>query len=147
MSFNTEAIYSQLFSLLSTTPGIVTFSRRVKSWADIDTGMCPALMLAQTVEQADVSTNMPSKWILGCVAILYVHTSANDTSTVPVIQLNNLKDAIRDTLESNILTGTQTLSGLCHRCRVTQIDTITSGEQGEFAEAWIHIEIFTTDTY
>lgn len=151
MPFSTEPIYQALFDKVKTTNGIVTATRRAKTWADIDPVMTPALFMIQIEEKVENSfydkasiTNMPGRWTLRCVLLLYCHAGGGLDSVNPVETLNPIKDAIRDKLESD-MDGLQTLGGLVHRCRVVNVQTFTSGEQNDLAECALTVEIYLTD--
>ena len=81
---NREAIYSALFALLSTIPGIVTFSRRVRHWTDVPPVEQPVLIQEQFEESARyVGRAFPAKWVLSLNLALYVNVG-NDQQAAPL---------------------------------------------------------------
>jgi len=80
---NREEIYSALFALLSTIPGIVTFSRRVRHWTDVPPVEQPAMIQEQFEESARyVGRAFPAKWTLSLNLALYVNVG-NDQQAAP----------------------------------------------------------------
>ena len=107
-----EAIYSALFALLSTIPGIVTFSRRVRHWTDVPPVEQPALIQEQFEESARyVGRAFPAKWTLSLNLALYVNVG-HDQKAAPSMVLNPLLDAIVAALEAPEGQEEQTLGGL-----------------------------------
>ncbi len=139
---NREAIYSALFALLSTIPGIVTFSRRVRHWTDVPPVEQPALIQEQFEESARyVGRAFPAKWTLSLNLALYVNVG-HDQHAAPSTVLNPLLDAIVAALEAPEGQEEQTLGGLVSSCHVNgKIVIAEGGSLGPQAAALIPVEI------
>ena len=138
---NREAIYSALFTKLSSVNGVVTKSRKLRHWADVTSIEQPALFQAQIQEHAARMTNQPTIWKLELDVYLYVNTADIDTSPSQI--LNPILDAIMAALEP--ASGeVQTLGGLVTYCRVSGAIKTDEGVLGVQAVAIIPIEILTT---
>lgn len=139
---NRELIYSSLFDKIKSVPGVVVASRILRHWADVPRQEQPAIFMAQGNQTAIRTTGMPTKWLL--TADIYVYASRS-TSEVPGTILNNLIDAIEDSLEPSLEGVTvQTLAGVVEYCRIVgSIDT-DEGTLGEQSVAIIHVEMLAT---
>jgi hypothetical protein len=137
-----EAIYSALFALLSTIPGIVTFSRRVRHWTDVPPVEQPALIQEQFEESARyVGRAFPAKWTLSLNLALYVNVG-NDQQAAPSQTLNPLLDAVLAALLPPPGQEEQTLGGLVSHCRLSgKVLIAEGGSLGPQAAALIPVEI------
>ncbi|MGA7577853.1 MAG: hypothetical protein WBW52_06815 [Desulfobaccales bacterium] len=137
-----EAIYSALFALLSTIPGIVTCSRRVRHWTDVPPAEQPALIQEQFEESARyVGRAFPAKWTLSLNLALYVNVG-NDQQAAPSQTLNPLLDAVLAMLEPSGGQEEQTLGGLVSHCRISgKVLIAEGGSLGPQAAALIPVEI------
>jgi hypothetical protein len=138
---NREAIYTALFNLVSTVPGINTASRRLRLWSEVAQSEQPALFMAQIGEAANTLTNQQTKWSLNVELYLYANTQ--DSKTSPASVINPLVDAIVNIIQPTTQEK-QTLGGLVHYCRINgQIQT-DEGVLGDQAVVVIPVEILTT---
>lgn len=103
---NREAIYSALFTRLSTVPGLVTSSRILKHWADVPAEQRPALFMSQSTETPQTITGEPSKWLLSVDVYVYVTTNG---TTPPGTVMNPILDAIEAIFPVHPITGKHTL--------------------------------------
>ena len=142
---NREAIYSGLFALVSSAPGVVYASRRMKALQDVAPGDTPALFMEQKGESVTTQTRLPSRWTLNVDLAVYVATGANDSHLIPASVINPILDAITARLMPPAGIGEQTLGGLVERCRVDGAIEIVEGSQGETALAVIPVAIFLPD--
>lgn len=106
-----EAIYAALFARVSTLPGLVTASRRLKHWHDTPPALQPALFMVQKRERPEQQSGLPTKWAFTVELYLYVHGGA-DPNAVPAQALNALLDALEEVLAPDPASGVQTLGGL-----------------------------------
>ncbi|MGO9622367.1 MAG: hypothetical protein ACLPT6_13305 [Desulfobaccales bacterium] len=140
-----EAIYSALFALVSSIPGIVTASRRLVHWTDVPAVEQPAIYQAEMREGARrVGRGYPAKWTLGVSLFLYVNVG-NDKNAVPSMILNPLIDAVVAQLEASASQEEQTLGGLVSSCHVDgEILIAEGGALGPQAAALIPVEIIVS---
>lgn len=103
---NREAIYSALFARLAATPGVVTSSRILSHWNDVETEQQPALFMSQASETPSTATGEPTKWLLSVDVYVYVATSGN---TPPGSVMNPILDAIESVFPLHPITGKHTL--------------------------------------
>lgn len=139
---NRELIYSSLFEKLKAVSGVVVSSRILRHWADVPRQEQPAIFMAQAGQTAIRTTGLPTKWML--MADVYVYASRSE-SEIPGTILNNLIDAIENSLEPSLEGVTvQTLAGVVEYCRIVgSIDT-DEGTLGEQSVAIIHVEMLAT---
>lgn len=109
-----EPIYAALFAKLSAIPGLVTTSRRLLHWSDVQAAAQPALFQAQKKELQQPKKGLPAKVTLQCDIYLYVNTG-NDLTVTPATTLNPLMDAIEAALAPDAM-GVQTLGGTVSHC-------------------------------
>ena len=140
-----EPIYAALFALVSAATGIVTSSRRLRSFADVSSAECPALFMTQHTETQAVQTKIPGRWTLHVELAVFVNTGANDPNIVPVSVLNPILDCICTTLVPPAPLAEQTLGGLVARCRIAGAIEIVEGVQDSTALAVIPVEIYLPD--
>jgi hypothetical protein len=137
---NREAIYSALFALVSTAPGLVTTSRKLLHWNDVQSSARPALFQAQKGETAIQSTGLPTKWMLGVDIYVYVSTKGTDH---PGAVLNPILDAIAAKLDMPFPGQPQTLGGLVQYARIDGRIETDEGTLGDDAVAIIPVSILT----
>lgn len=136
---NREAIYAALFAKLAAIPGLVTMSRKLKHWADVQPIEQPALYLAQKTETAQPQTGLPPKWLLSVDVYVYVRTTGADAPG-PVI--NPILDAVAAALEpDNPIRNTCTLGGLVEWARIEGTIETDEGTLGDQAVAIVPINI------
>jgi hypothetical protein len=135
-----EAIFAALFAKATASTGLVTKSRTLKTWADTASAEQPALFQAEGKQAASTHAGLPTKWTFRAELVLYVHASTCNTADV-VTTLNNEVDAIVAALDRDPATGTQTLGGLVHDCRISGDIETDEGRLGQQAVAIIPIEI------
>lgn len=138
-----EPIYAALFARLSAVPGLTTYSRRLKHWAETPVEEQPALFQAQKAERVQVQTGKPSQWTLLLDVYLYVHVLAPGA---PSEVFNPLTDAICASLaHDHPSEGRCTLGGLVYNARISgQIET-DEGTLGEQAVLIIPVELQVND--
>jgi len=136
-----DAALAALFIKLQAIPGLVTVSRRLRMWSDVDPSEQPALFLAggNHTPTQDPS-GIPAYWRQTATLYLYVHTS--DPATAPATVLNGLLDAIENAILP-VYEEKQTLGGTCEHCWISgQIET-DEGVLGDQSVAIIPLEILT----
>lgn len=142
---NRESIYAALFALVGSATGIITKSRRLRSFDMVSSAECPALFMTQHTETQTVQTKMPGKWTLAVDIAVFVNTGANDPNIIPSSVLNPILDSICSMLVPTPALGEQTLGGLVERCRISGAIQIVEGVQDDTALAVIPVEIFLPD--
>lgn len=110
-----EPIYEALFAKLSAIPGLVTTSRRLQHWSDVQPAAQPALFQAEGPEKQEPRKGLPAKVTLRCDIYLYVNTG-NDLTVTPGTTINPLMDAIEAALAPDPATLFQTLGGTVSHC-------------------------------
>jgi hypothetical protein len=140
---NREQIYAALFDKVATVPGIVTASRRLKHWNDVNPADQPAIFQTQNGENAIVKTGFPTKWSMDVDLYLYCH-AGNDPDVTPATDLNNLLDAIEKALKPDY-SGYQNLGGLVYDCRIDGKVETDEGTLGPQSVAIIPIKITVVD--
>jgi len=134
-----ETVYAALFAKLSTVPGFVTRSRRLKHWDDVPGAQQPALFMGQKNERVEPrGPGMPR--VLGMTALIYVYAKSSDQTTSPSIKLNGLVDAVEAALAPDP-SGKQTLGGLVSHCWVSGNILEDEGVLGDQAVAIIPVHI------
>lgn len=103
---NREAIYSALFTRLSSIAGLKTKSRLLQHWNDVPPELRPALFMSQSTETPFTTTGEPQKWQLSVDVYVYV---ATDGTTPPGTVLNPILDAIEAIFPIHPITGKHTL--------------------------------------
>jgi hypothetical protein len=137
---NREAIFSALFALLQTTPGVNTFSRRLKAFTEVTAADQPAIFLLKRNEVANVVTKVPTRWELSADVVLYANTDAA-VEDAPATALNPLLDYITTVLFPDPVNNEQTLGGLVYRCRISGSIQIFEGDLSNEAVAIIPISM------
>ncbi len=137
-----EAIYSALFSSLSTISGFAVTSRKLRHWADVGPAEQPALFMTQKTESVKQQTNQPPVWTYH--VDLYVYAFATDPDASPAIQLNGLIDSIESAIAAAFPPENQTLGGLVTYCRIAGQIVTDEGVLGQQAVAIVPIEILAS---
>jgi hypothetical protein len=138
-----EDVYGGLWAKLSTIPGFVTKSRRLKHWNDVPLDKQPALFMAQTGEIPNTTTAQPGKWQMRVDLYVYASTK-KDKEPGPII--NPLLDAICNLVnKQNPITGRTDLNipGV-HTCRIEGNIEVDEGTLGDQAVAIIPVVILAT---
>lgn len=138
MSAIREPIYAALFALVGSAPGIVTATRRIKVYADIDQATQPALLQLELGERWSEPGEPPQAIVLR--AKLFLYCESNDPTTPVSPQLNALLDAVTGALAPSDIEERQTLGGLVHNVAVAGEIAIAEGLSGQ-TEAVIPLEI------
>ena len=88
-----EGIAAALFALVQSLPGLVTTSRRLRMWTDVDPADQPAAFLAMANQSPSQDPDgLPTQWHLKFTVSLYAHNT--DPATAPSTVINNLLDAL-----------------------------------------------------
>jgi hypothetical protein len=157
-----ETIYTAAYAKTASVAGIVTRSRRLRHWTEVDPTQQPALYFAQNDQAAAVgpagpggaTVTPPTRWALTADLYLYVH----ETTCAAVLGLDPNDDAVLakafnlllDRLDAAYAPGVgqmeQTLSTvgnppLVARCRIAGPVTTDGGLLGPQAVAVIPLEI------
>lgn len=138
-----EPIWAALFALLqgaTTTPGVVTFSRRLRHWSEVQPAEQPALYLTQTKNPYTQRRGLPPKIELNGEIVVYVLV-ADDDKASPDTQMNAILDAIDTALAPSPATETQTLGGLVSHAWISGAVETSGGLLGAQAVAVIPISI------
>jgi hypothetical protein len=136
-----ETIYTALFNLLRTAPGLRTASRRLRHWDDVPSNEQPALFLAQGNINAEFETGLPTVWTCRADVFLYVKTGG-DLHATPASVFNPILDSIISKLLPPPHLGEQTLGGLVHRCRIEGEIETDEGTLGDQAVVIIPVTMF-----
>jgi len=139
---NREAIYSALFTLVSSPAGFVTKSRKLLHWNDVPPTQQPAMFQAQgreTVVQP-AANGLPTKWTLEATLYVYVNTQGAGS---PGEVLNPILDALTAKLDPNPIGAPQTLGGLVEWARIEGSIETSEGTLGDQEVALIPIRILT----
>ena len=135
-----EDIYAALFALVSTAPGLVTVSRKLRHWNDVQASEMPALFQAQGKQVPLQETNLLTRWELHGSFWIYVST-LDKASPGPV--LNPIVDAIATMLAPGPGGRHQTLGGLVHYARLEGESTVSEGTLGDKEVVKIPFKILT----
>lgn len=93
-----EGITVALASLLENLPGVVTFSRRLRHWNDVDASEQPAIFLSngnQSTKQD--ASGLPAQWSYDFK--VHIYNYSEDPIVAPSTALNNLLDALEGALK------------------------------------------------
>lgn len=97
---------------------LVTSSRKLVSFANVDAAQMPALYQTQKPETQERSTlGLPAKRTMHFELWLYV-SDAQEDSVVPATQLNDTVDAIEMAIAPDAVTQASTLGGLVASARI-----------------------------
>ncbi|TDR82204.1 hypothetical protein [Paludibacterium purpuratum] len=143
MNLPRETIYAALFARLAAIPTLVTTSRKLRHWSDVQPAEQPALFQAQKNQRGVVTTpGAPTKWTLP--ADVYLYAWAPDDQ-LPSSIINSLLDAVEAALvPDNPMTGKCTLGGLVEHVYLDGEIETDGGVLGNQAIAIIPINIVTT---
>lgn len=135
---NREDIYAALFALLGKLPGVLTSSRQLKHWDDVNE--FPAVFQSQKTEIANKSgRGIPTRWTLLVDIYVYVKVETGQPSSPA---LNEMLDYITDALAApEPIDNKQTLGGLVEDCWIDGQITTDEGTLGELAVAIIPVHI------
>lgn len=137
-----ETIYAALHTLVASTPGIRTASRRLKMWTEVAPADQPAIFTVQRHETSKVTTRMPTIHELYVDIVLYGNNGGQDQSGVaPMSILNPIVDAIEAKLLPSAGAMEQTLGGLVERCRIDGDIQTDEGALGDQAVVIIPVTI------
>ena len=139
---NREPIYAALFDLLGVAPGLVTTSRKLRHWSDVEASAMPALYVAQGQQIAMVQTGQPTRWELGATLWIYVSTADVDS---PGAVLNPIVDAVTAMLANNPGSGPQRLGGLVHYARIEGTIETSEGTLGDIEVVRIPVKMLAPD--
>ena len=70
---NREKIYAALFEKLKQVEGIVTFSRRLRHWDEVEAYEQPALFLSPVSETVEPRSSQDSRYLMRANVYLYVY--------------------------------------------------------------------------
>ena len=138
---NRDAAPAALFALLQALPGLVTTSRRLRHWSDVDRTQQPALFLSYGNQTPTQAAGLPPVWRQGATIALYFWNA--DPDVAPATVLNGYLDAIEAVLlpdEEEM----QTLGGTCQHCWISGPVETDEGLLGDQSVAFIPIEILHT---
>lgn len=152
MAISREAIYAALMARMQAkVPGIVTFSRKLVDYDQVDATQQPALLVIEGDQNGMASSpSLPMKWTLGAHLILYVRTAESATPATPLL---NVLDAIEAALERQPGEGNAfsaddqrytTLGGLVRHARIAGAVQVQPGAEGEQGIAIVPIEMLVT---
>ena len=132
--FTREGIASALFTLLQGIPGIMTCSRRVRTWDKVEPQEQPALFLGAGKQIPTQSPDgLKTIWRYQFEGGLYVHNS--DPTVAPATQVNELLDAIEAAL----------LPVQCGAPGMPNSVQVLGDKTGRIRHAWIAGEIETDE--
>lgn len=131
-----EAVFSALFAILETAPGITTFSRRMLDYSAVAPGLMPILMLWEQPELTDYrpGRGLPRDYWEAYIIIVFHNpsrvTAGNPNSAVPgATIINPLVDGVRNALApDDPTTNSLTLGGLVDWCRVEGRTIVETGD-------------------
>src|SRR6266478_2031279 len=99
-----ERIYSSLYSLLQTTPGLNGASRKWISWSQVAPASQPFLILREFGESWEwrLGGPAPATKLLICNLILYVRVDSPDADQWGATSLNTMLENIEATLQPSV---------------------------------------------
>lgn len=137
-----EAIYAALFARLATIPGLVTTSRVLRHWDDVQPEEQPALFQAQGAQQPTTVTGQATKWLLPADIYVYVRTEEGQP---PSSVLNPILDAIESAFPLHPVTGKHSLDAPgVEWARIEGAIETDEGTLGQQAVAIVPIQILAT---
>lgn len=141
---NREDIFSKLFALTYKIDGIVSQSRKLKVFSDVQPNECPAIFQNQTSETSTQKIGQPKIITLKCDWYLYLNTNG-DRTTPQSVNINNFLTQIDKIFIPNSMTGTFTLGGLVSHCWIEGETKIIEGVLGDYSIVIIPITIKTSE--
>ncbi|PFH29142.1 hypothetical protein [Burkholderia sp. JKS000303] len=142
---NREPIYLALFAKLSAISGLVTTSRRLRHWNDVQPVEQPALFQVQVRENQKPRKGIPALVTFRCELYLYVNTGNALADVTPATELNQFMDAIEAALAPDALTGFQTLGGTVSHCWIEGDIVTDEGALGPQGVAVIPVNILANN--
>lgn len=137
---NREEIYSSLFNLVTTAPGLVTMDRKLRHWDDVQPTEMPALFQAQGSQIAIPMTRQPTRWMLTATLWIYVRTEGVSS---PGIVLNPIVDFVANVLDEAFPGQPQTLGGLVEYARIEGTIETFEGTLGNLEVCRIPVAMLT----
>lgn len=132
---NREAVYSALFTLLSSAPGLITTSRTLRHWSDVQPSEMPALFQAQGDQSVSRQLKLPMRWELMADIWVYVST---DGDLSPGEVINPIVDAICSAINP-YPSERQTLGGIVYDVYVAGSIKTSSGTLGNIEAVMIPV--------
>lgn len=115
------AVYALVDAAVGQVVRLQTSSRRYRSPLEVDPSEMPALFLVQTPERFEHTEggmlDLPPRRVMCFEAWLYT-SDPQESSIVPIDDLNDMVDAIELAFAPNALTGKLNLGGLVTSCRI-----------------------------
>lgn len=142
---NREAMYEALFQNWKGLPGVVTTSRILKHWTDVQPAQQPAVFQPQAQETSIGQRGQPQKWECRLKLYVYVRT---DGGKVPGTVLNPILDGITNLVNrKHPVTGLNDLGGVpgVEWARIDGTIETDEGTLGQQAVAIIPVLILATD--
>jgi hypothetical protein len=137
---NSEEIYAALFNKLSGIQGVATISRILQHWDDVPSSAQPAIFMTCIGQTEERIKGFPAK--IKLEAKIYIYTNRGTNSEVPSIQLNNIIDEIRNSLQPSANSEyKETLSGKVEICKIDGAILTDEGTLGTQAVAIIPISM------
>jgi hypothetical protein len=124
-----EPIVAALFAKVAGATGLVTSSRTLKHFSEVQPQDQPALFVSPVSQMATRTRGIPTRWTLDIDIYIYV---SRETVAVPDTALNTILDSIESSLAPLPAQEVQTLGGLCEHCWIEgaiQIDIGALGSQ------------------
>jgi hypothetical protein len=146
---DSEAIYQALFDRLSThVDGVVTISRRLRHFNNVQPIERPALFITQGNQQEGPVKGLNAKIELAAELYLYIHEA--DKNKPPASQLNVFIDCIRAAIKPDYpeMCEYQTLGGLVEHCWIDgtiEVYEAVENMLDDQAIAIIPVRILTTN--
>ena len=137
---NREEIYAALFDLVSAAPGLVTTSRKLKHWSDVQRSERPALFQVQKSETPKQQTGRPAAWLLHVDLYLYVSTAG---AVSPGEVLNPILDHLAGALDNRAAGVPQTLGGLVQWARIEGAIETSEGALGDDEICIVPVQLLT----
>lgn len=150
MSVSLEQIAAALFAVGQTVPGLVTSSRDLRAWSDLQPSEQPALFQASEDSDAPAppmsaggrSIAVPMPWTLRFSWYLYQRKeNAAGAGVALDTAINTLVDACKAALAPGTGQMNQTLGGLVADCRIAGTIARDGGALGDQGVAIVPIEV------
>jgi len=146
---DSEAIYQALFDRLNThVNGVVTISRRLRHFNNVQSIERPALFITQGNQQEGSVKGLNAKIELAAELYLYIHEA--DKNKPPSAQLNVFVDRVRAAIKPDFpeMCEYQTLGGLVEHCWIDgtiEVYEAVENMLDDQAIAIIPVRILTTN--
>ena len=140
-SVSRETVYAALFARVASAAKFTTKSRRLKHFAQVQSGEHPAIFQIQRDEDAQITRGIPTRWNLR--VDLFIYAWQSDPKAAPSQSLNPLLDAIEAALKpDNPTVNDCTLGGLVSHCRIAgKVEIFEGVADGNQAVAIVPIDI------